>query len=233
MLRRLKYQKGLTNVQIVAIVLGTVFGVLIIFLIIFGMLASMLIPSALAVRERARRAECMSNLREIGRALVMYSVDFDGYYPTIRARYSFDTRPMASLALLFDKYVDNPKVFVCPSTTDNCSDLRPGQTLQPHGARASPGDQRQCSYAYDDTRDEGTSRDIVIAGDAPPAAISGSFGASKNSDNHFGDGQCVLFCGGNLVLWITMTKNPMNDVDDVYTAAVPINPGASDSCIRQ
>ena len=50
MLRRLKYQKGLTNVQIVAIVLGTVFGVLIIFLIIFGMLASMLIPSALAVR---------------------------------------------------------------------------------------------------------------------------------------------------------------------------------------
>ena len=234
MLQRFRCQKGLSSTEIVVIVCAAVGGAL----IMLTILASLLVPSVLAVRERARRVMCMSNLREIGKGLVMYSGDYDDFYPTIRAKDATDSRPMASLALIYDMYVSSPKVFVCPSTTDNCSDLQPGRTFQPHGEPATPGDRRQCSYAYDDTRDDKTSSDIVIAGDAPPASMGRSLdgeavGASLNSDNHFGNGQNVLLYGGDTVIWITNTNNPMMHVDDIYTAADPVHPGASDSYIHQ
>jgi len=197
-----------------------------------GILASMIIPSAMAVRERARRAMCMSNLREIGKGLTLYSGDFNDYYPCVREPGSTASRPMASLALLYDQYVSSKKVFVCPSTTDSCEDLQPGQTFQAHGAPTTPGNRRQCSYGYDDTRGVNTTAYIVIAADAPPAA-SGEAGLSRNSDNHQGTGQNVLFYGGDTVIWTTTTRNPMNDTDDIYTPSDPQNPGVSDSYVHQ
>ena len=196
-------------------------------------LAACLFTWRASAREWNAKQTCMNNLRQIGVGCAMYSGDYDNYYPPVRAAGATVSRPMKSLSLLFDMYVDNKKIFVCPATADDCRDLRPGQSFQPHGSRTAEGDRRQCSYAYDDTRGPNTRSNIVIAGDAP--AIENPRGAptGRNSDNHFGEGQNVLMYGGNRVVWITNTKNPEIADDDIYATANPQNPGDKDSYIHQ
>ncbi|NLF38868.1 type II secretion system protein [bacterium] len=48
---------------------------------IIAILAGMLLPALAAAREKARRASCMGNLRQIGLALASYTGDYSGYYP--------------------------------------------------------------------------------------------------------------------------------------------------------
>ena len=224
MARLQRWKEGFTLIELLVVIA------------IIAILASMVIPSALGVRERARRVKCMNNLREIGKGCTMYSGDFNDYYPSVRSPGGTTTNPMKSLALLFDQYVSSNKIFVCPSTNDSCNDLQPGSSFSLHGQTATSGTRTQCSYGYDDTRGVNTKGDIVIAADCPPTTGTGggtSTGVSKNSDNHFGEGQNVLMYGGDTVIWCTNTKNPMRDTDDIYTAADPTNPGISDSYVSQ
>lgn len=48
---------------------------------IISMLASMLMPALSQARERARRTDCLGKISEIGKALQMYSDNFDGMMP--------------------------------------------------------------------------------------------------------------------------------------------------------
>jgi prepilin-type N-terminal cleavage/methylation domain-containing protein/prepilin-type processing-associated H-X9-DG protein len=48
---------------------------------IIAILAAMLLPALKAAKDRAKSAECMSNLRQIGQAIHLYSEDYDGYPP--------------------------------------------------------------------------------------------------------------------------------------------------------
>jgi len=75
---------------------------LLVVIAIIGILAGMLLPAIAAAREKARRTRCMSNVSQFGKALAMYSMDYDERYP-------------GTLAAL-SKYVgSNPKLFDCPS----------------------------------------------------------------------------------------------------------------------
>ena len=49
---------------------------------IIAILAAMLLPALAAAREKARRSNCMSNLRQMGAALTAYSGDYAGYLPS-------------------------------------------------------------------------------------------------------------------------------------------------------
>jgi prepilin-type N-terminal cleavage/methylation domain-containing protein len=212
---------------------------LLVVIAIIGILASMLLPTLTKARERARRTLCMNNLRQIGHGCLIYLNDFNEFYPSVRVAGTTDSRPLASLALLFNTYVDAKNIFRCPSTTDNCSNLQPGDSFQTHGTAAGSGPQRQTSYAYDDTRGVNTTSSIVIAGDSPPAAAAstgsgGTTGQSANSDNHFGEGQNVLYYGVDTVRWLPNTTNPEIEGDDIYPATTdPSTPGMSDSYISQ
>jgi len=48
---------------------------------IIAILAAMLLPALAAAREKARRASCMTNLAQIGKALESYLGDYSMYYP--------------------------------------------------------------------------------------------------------------------------------------------------------
>jgi len=48
---------------------------------IIGVLAAIILPAMRSARERARTANCQSNLQQIGHALQMYADEFDGFLP--------------------------------------------------------------------------------------------------------------------------------------------------------
>ena len=48
---------------------------------IIAILAAMLLPALSAAREKARRASCLTNLKQVGTAMESYIGDYAGYYP--------------------------------------------------------------------------------------------------------------------------------------------------------
>lgn len=83
--------KGFTIIEVL-IVVGVAF-------LMIGALA----PFARMTKERAHRIECENNLRKISLGLHMYASEHDGAFP-------------ATLGELYPNYVDNEKVFDCPSS---------------------------------------------------------------------------------------------------------------------
>ena len=77
---------------------------------IIGILAAILIPVVSSVRESARSANCLSNLRQIGFAFHAYAEDHGGRFPSI----SYNGRPSHPLLQLLE-YADEPELFICPS----------------------------------------------------------------------------------------------------------------------
>jgi prepilin-type N-terminal cleavage/methylation domain-containing protein/prepilin-type processing-associated H-X9-DG protein len=82
---------------------------LLIVIAILTVLAAILFPVLAQAKERARRASCLSNGRQLGLAFLQYAQDFDEFYPlTVHAGDGF------SWTQTIDPYLRNKQVFRCP-----------------------------------------------------------------------------------------------------------------------
>ena len=90
----------------------------------------------------ARRASCMSNLKQIGLALHMYAQDYDGKFPD-------------DLSTLCPNYISNPKIFKCrgDKTISEIKEMKQGTRI---------------SYVYVTVLTEQDSTDRILAYDASP-----------------------------------------------------------------
>ncbi|MGD8236967.1 MAG: DUF1559 domain-containing protein [Armatimonadota bacterium] len=76
-------------------------------------LAAILFPVFAKAKEKARQAACMSNIKQLGMACMMYATDNDGQLPTAVDAQGFHDA--------ISPYVQNEGLFTCPSARDEQS----------------------------------------------------------------------------------------------------------------
>jgi prepilin-type N-terminal cleavage/methylation domain-containing protein/prepilin-type processing-associated H-X9-DG protein len=91
---------------------------LLVVIAIIAILAAILFPVFAQAREKARQSGCLSNLKQIGTALMMYTQDYDEAYPCNWYGGLWPTTPDGKQYKWMDAvypYVKNEQVFTCPS----------------------------------------------------------------------------------------------------------------------
>src|SRR6187397_1320782 len=85
---------------------------LLVVIAIIAILAAILFPVFAQAREAARKASCLSNMKQIGLALQQYSSDYDGLFPPSQLPSSGANVSWPTMSF---PYIKNEGVFVCPS----------------------------------------------------------------------------------------------------------------------
>ena len=111
---------------------------------IIAILIAILLPTLAKSREAARRAACLSNLRQVHTAFFFYAGNYKDQVPLgYRAgnkqfnsmMYSFTTSKVVLFGWLYnDHLMPNPNVFFCPSETDPRSLFNTSANPWPPGA---------------------------------------------------------------------------------------------------
>ena len=91
---------------------------LLVVIAIIAILAAILFPVFARAREKARQTTCLSNMKQIALAVVMYATDYDEMYPSARLDYgSHHSASYIYWEELLAPYCKNWSIFVCPSET--------------------------------------------------------------------------------------------------------------------
>ncbi len=88
---------------------------LLVVIAIIAILAAILFPVFARARERARQTSCLSNLRQIGTAFMMYAQDYDERFADTLMGRDTGVPPYFGWNSTLMPYVQNHQIFRCPS----------------------------------------------------------------------------------------------------------------------
>ncbi|MHC4252146.1 MAG: type II secretion system protein [Planctomycetota bacterium] len=173
---------------------------LLVVIAIIGILAGLLLPALAAARERARRANCTSNLKQLLYAVQLYSGDNNERFPAYGHSPSLsneDPKPamptkdvaMDAFGLLFSDYITDGGLFLCPSC-NVASEL-----VMTDYVDEQTFDLFYTDYAYDPCHSAAHDPGVAILADQPEVS-----GDGDTSENHQGAGQ-IYACIGGQVAW--------------------------------
>lgn len=101
-IQRSRQRRGFTLIELLVVIA------------IIAILAAILFPVFARARENARRTSCLSNLKQMGLAVMMYVQDYDETYP--RNQQFVTATTYTYWANLLQPYIKSQQVFLCPST---------------------------------------------------------------------------------------------------------------------
>jgi len=90
---------------------------LLVVIAVISILAAILFPVFARARENARRASCMSNLKQIGLGIMQYTQDYDERMPSNYIRIGSGGSIYRWWPDLLQPYIKSRQVFICPSDT--------------------------------------------------------------------------------------------------------------------
>lgn len=104
----MRHRKGFTLIELLVVIA------------IISLLVSILLPSLKKAKDMALSVVCMSNLRGVGMANVMFAEEADGFTPYIATFWFSDSRRFPGRAwhqtLVHDGFTEDSNVFLCPSS---------------------------------------------------------------------------------------------------------------------
>ena len=86
---------------------------LLVVIAIIAILAAMLLPALNRARDRSKTVNCVSNLKQLGQALLLYSGDWNGFAPP--ANYGAAVEPIWCTTLKEKGYLHGDALLTCPS----------------------------------------------------------------------------------------------------------------------
>jgi prepilin-type N-terminal cleavage/methylation domain-containing protein/prepilin-type processing-associated H-X9-DG protein len=90
---------------------------LLVVIAIIAILAAILFPVFAQARDKARQVSCTSNLKQIGTVLLMYTQDYDGWYPPAQPACCLAKNQISQDAIWeeMEPYHKNKEIWRCPS----------------------------------------------------------------------------------------------------------------------
>jgi len=104
---------------------------LLVVIAIIAILAAILFPVFAQAREKARTTTCLSNLKQIGHAMLMYDQDYDGLFVPVIARPNRQEKNayLMTWMYLLEPYTKDRGVFICPSSGHRSTDYATNPSL--------------------------------------------------------------------------------------------------------
>ena len=179
---------------------------LLVVIAIIAILAALLLPALQRARESAHQSNCRGNLNQIGKALRMYSNDYDGKLPNgpAAAKIDYDEKDFkldnkarcGGFEMLRGlNYLVDYAVYVCPTTS--VTQGKGEQSLSWNDAGNS-GNKANLSYAYKAGMVDGDNTSTGLSGSGVSADLTGDVAQNNGgAANHTQFGN-ILFLDGHV-----------------------------------
>jgi prepilin-type N-terminal cleavage/methylation domain-containing protein/prepilin-type processing-associated H-X9-DG protein len=179
---------------------------LLVVIAIIAILAAILFPVFAKAREKARQTSCLSNVKQIGLAMMQYAQDFDEVLPpryTVTAIGNIYVIHQTAATCLLQPYVKNTQIFKCPSLNSTATaygynayliggNVSLGQIVSPADILMFVDDQWGGVTAYYPT--QGVAN--WGANFATPAGSAANWLVNTPTGRH-NDGVNIVFCDGH------------------------------------
>ena len=177
-------------------------------------LAPLLIPGAMKVREFSRRVACLGNLKQVITAIKTYSPDYGECLPTSATRgkeINVETH-YRDLGILFPTYITSLDCFTCPLTRDRM----PRRTTDAYDNKPfRDAEAAQCSYAYSYNGTNGQNLVWTEAASSTTRILTDRHAGKEltKGSNHKTGGRNVAYQDGH-VKWISGSERLITDPEN-------------------